>query len=73
MESNKIVDQKNQILLTVGSKNSTSVSVNKHTGITSTSTILQDLFLQYVPFEVNHMSTANSRTTIPVQYARNIK
>ena len=48
MKPNKIIDQENQILLTVGSSNFTRISVNKHTGITSTSTSLQDLFLQYL-------------------------
>ena len=47
MESNKIVDQENQILLTVGSSNSTSVSL-KHTGTSTLSTFLQGLFLQYL-------------------------
>ena len=48
MESNKVVNQENQILLYVGLSNSTSVSANKHTGLTSTSTLLQGLFLQYL-------------------------
>ena len=47
MESNKIVEQENQNLLTVGSSNSTRLSV-KHNGTTSTSTFLQCLFTQYV-------------------------
>ena len=45
MEPNKIVDQKNQVLLMEGSSNSTSVSV---TGLTSTSTFLQGLFIKYL-------------------------
>ena len=53
MESNKIVDQENQILLSVGSSNSTSVSVNKHIRLTSTSAFLQGLFLHYLHEVVN--------------------
>ena len=48
MKLNKIVHQQNQILLSVGSSNSTRVSANKHTGLTNTSTFLQGLFLQYL-------------------------
>ena len=33
MELNKIVNQENRILLTVGSSNSTSVSATKHAGL----------------------------------------
>ena len=47
IEPNKIVEQKNQILITVESRKSTSVYV-KYTGTTSTSTFLQGLFLQYL-------------------------
>ena len=47
MESNRIVDQGNQNLLTVESSKSTSVSV-KYTGTTSTGTFLQGLFQQYL-------------------------
>ena len=45
MEPNKIVHQEDQIILTKGSKNSTSVSV---TGLTSTSTFIEGLFIQYL-------------------------
>ena len=48
MESNKIVDQEIQIILFKKSNNSTIVSSNTHTGLTSTSTPLQGLFLQYL-------------------------
>ena len=48
IELNKIIGQENQVLLSMGSNNSTSVSANKHTGLTSTSTFLQGLFLQYL-------------------------
>ena len=48
IESNKIVYQENQILLFVGSINYTSVSAKKLTGLSSTSTFLQGLFLQYL-------------------------
>ena len=48
LKSNKIVDQENQILIYVESGNSTSVSTNNHTGLTSTSTLIQGLFLQYL-------------------------
>ena len=47
MESNKIVDQGNQILLRVGSCKSTSISM-KYNGTTNTSTFLQGLFLLYL-------------------------
>ena len=47
MELYKIVEQEHQNLLTMGSSNSTSVSV-KHNGTTSTSTFLQCLFTQYL-------------------------
>ena len=47
MQLNKIVKQENHNLLTVGSSNSTSVSM-KHNGTTSTSTFLQCLFIQYL-------------------------
>ena len=47
VEPNRIVNQENQILITMRSKKSTDVSV-KHTGTTSTSTFLQGLFLQYL-------------------------
>ena len=45
MKLNPMFHQENQILLTVGSSQSTSVSVNKYTKITSRSTFLQGLFL----------------------------
>ena len=45
MKSNKIVDHKDQVILTEESSNSASVSVN---GLTSTGTFLQGLFLQYL-------------------------
>ena len=45
MESNKVIDQEDQVLLAEVSNNSTSVST---TELTSTSTCLQDLFLQYL-------------------------
>ena len=48
MVSNAMFHQENQILLTVDSSKSRSVSVIKPTGITSTSTFLQGLFLQYL-------------------------
>ena len=47
MESNKIVNQENRILLIVGSSNSTSVSANKHAGLTSASKF-STRFLQYL-------------------------
>ena len=47
MGSYKIIEQENQNLLTMGSSNSTRVSV-KHNGTTSTSTFLQCLFTQYL-------------------------
>ena len=47
IESNKIVEQEDQTLLSVESRKSTSVSM-KYTGIISTSTFLQELFLQYL-------------------------
>ena len=47
MELNKIVEQENHDLLTVGSSNSTSVCV-KHNGTTNTRTFLQCLFVQYL-------------------------
>ena len=46
MKSNKIVDQEDQILLSEESSNSTIISANIHTGLTSTSTPIQGLFLQ---------------------------
>ena len=46
IESNKIFKQENQTLLTMESSKSTSVSV-KHSGITSTSMSIQELFLEY--------------------------
>ena len=45
MESNTIINQEDQVLLAKGSTNSTSVFA---TGLTSTSTCLQGLFLQYL-------------------------
>ena len=45
MKSNKIVNEENQILLYMGSSNSTSVSA---TELTNTCTCLQGLFLQYL-------------------------
>ena len=45
LKSNKIVDHEDQVMLTKESNNSTSVSM---TGLTSTSTFLQCLFLQYL-------------------------
>ena len=45
MESNKIVNEENQILLTIGSSNFTSVSTN-NTELTSTSIFVEGLFLQ---------------------------
>ena len=45
MESNTMFHQENQILLTVGSSKSTSVSVIKPTRIITTSTFLQGLLL----------------------------
>ena len=45
MKPNKIVNQEDQVLLTKGSSNSTSVSA---TGLTSASTFLQGLFIQYL-------------------------
>ena len=45
LKSNKIVDHEDQVILTKESYNSTSVSV---TGLTSTGTFLQGLFLQYL-------------------------
>ena len=47
MESNKIVEQENHNLLTVGSSNSTSVCVEQNV-TTITSTFLQCLFVQYL-------------------------
>ena len=47
MESDKIFNQGNQILLTVGSSKSTSISM-KYNGTTNTSTRLQGLFLLYL-------------------------
>ena len=47
MRSNKIIEQENQNLLTMGSNNSPSVSV-KHNGKTCTSTFLHCLFAQYL-------------------------
>ena len=48
LKSNKMVDQENQILLSEESSNSTIVSANTHTGLTSTSTStpIPCLFLQ---------------------------
>ena len=46
LKLDKIVNQENQILLSEESSNSTIVSVNTYTGLTSTSTPIQDLFLQ---------------------------
>ena len=48
IESNTRFHQENQILLTVESSKSTSVSMIKLNGITSTSTFLQSLLLQYL-------------------------
>ena len=53
MESNTIFHQENQILLSLGSNKSTSVSMIKQTKITSTSTFLQGLFIQYLHKTVN--------------------
>ena len=47
MELNKVVEQKNHNLLTVGSSNSTGVCV-KHNKTKNTSTFLQCLFVQYL-------------------------
>ena len=47
MESNKIVDHGNQILLLVGSSKSTSISM-KYNETTNTSSFLQGLFLLYL-------------------------
>ena len=46
MEANKIVNQKDQVMLIKASSNSTSVST---TGLIRTSTFVQGLFLQYLP------------------------
>ena len=45
LKSNKIVNHEDQVIMTKESYNYTSVSV---TGLTSTGTFLQDLFLQYL-------------------------
>ena len=47
-----MVNQENRILPTVGSSNSTNVSM-KHNGATSTSTFLQCLIIQYLHKVVN--------------------
>ena len=52
-ELNRMFQQENQTLLTVGSSKSTSVSMIKLNGITSTSTFLQCLLLQYLNKVVN--------------------
>ena len=49
MESKKTVDEENRCILTGGSSISTNVSVNEHTtGLISTNTFSQGLFLQYL-------------------------
>ena len=44
MESNKTVNQENQILITMGTSNFTNISANKHAGLTSTSAFIQGFF-----------------------------
>ena len=53
MELNIIFHQEDQILLTVGSSKSTSVSMIKPAGLTSTSRFLQGLFIQYLHENIN--------------------
>ena len=70
MESNKIINQENQILLIVGSSNSTSIFVNKHNGITNTSTPIQGLFLQYLHKVV--ITILCIQPSLPVSLLKNI-
>ena len=68
MESYKIIEQENQNLLTMGSSNSTRVSV-KHNGTTSTSTFLQCLFTQYLRKAVINILCLQPSLTVSVHDA----
>ena len=67
MDSNMIIYQENQILLTVGPSRSTSVSMIKHAGITSTSIFLKGLFIQYLQKGVNTILSLQPYLPISLQ------
>ena len=62
--------QENQILLTVGSSKSTSVSMIVPTGLTSTSRFLQCLFIQYLHKAIN--TIVSLQPSLPVSLPDNI-
>ena len=59
--------EENQILLTVGSSKSTIVSMIEQTEITSTSTFLQGLFLQYLHKVVNNNVSLQQSIVVSLQ------
>ena len=70
MKSNTMFHRDNQILLTMRSSKSTSVSMIEPTGITSTITFLQGFFLQYLHKVVNTVMSV--QTSLQVSLHDNI-
>ena len=66
-----MLHQENQILLTLRSSKSTSVSMIKLTGITSTSTVLQGLLIQYHLYKAIH-TTVSLQSSLLVSLHDNI-